>query len=47
MDTTNTHIHERSLSWFGTSTSIKSGGVRNTCKYMCIQFDSTKEFMFF
>ena len=28
MDTTNTQIHERSLSWFGTSTSIKSGGVK-------------------
>ena len=24
----NTHIHNRSLSWFGTGTSITSGGVK-------------------
>ena len=27
IDTTNTHIHDRSFSWLGTSTSIKSGGI--------------------
>ena len=25
IDTPNTHIHDRSLSWFGTGTSIESG----------------------
>ena len=27
IDTFSTHIHDRSLSWLGTNTSIKSGGV--------------------
>ena len=27
IDTPNTHIHDRSLPWLGTGTSIKSGGV--------------------
>ena len=27
-DTSNTHIHDRSLSWLGTFSSIKSGGVK-------------------
>ena len=27
-DTPNTHINDRSLSWLGTDTSIKSGGVK-------------------
>ena len=26
MDTPNTQVHDRSLSWFNTGTSIKSGG---------------------
>lgn len=26
-DTSNTHLHDRPLSWIGTGTSIKSGGV--------------------
>jgi hypothetical protein len=28
IDTTNTHIHDWSLSWLSTGTSIKSGGVK-------------------
>ena len=28
VDTPNTHIHDSSLSWFGTGTSIKSGGAK-------------------
>ncbi len=28
MDSPNTHIHDRSLSWLGTYTSITSGGVQ-------------------
>jgi len=28
IDTPNTKIHDRSLSWLGTGTSIKSGGVK-------------------
>jgi hypothetical protein len=28
MDSPNTHIHDRSLSWLGTCTSITSGGVQ-------------------
>jgi len=28
IDTPNTHIHDCSLSWPGTGTSIKSGGVK-------------------
>jgi hypothetical protein len=28
IDTTNTQIHNRSLSWLGTGTAIKSGGVK-------------------
>ena len=28
IDTPNTQIHDSSLSWVGTGTSIKSGGVR-------------------
>ena len=28
LDTTNTHIHDWSLSWLGTGTSVKSGGVK-------------------
>ena len=28
LDTSNTQIHDRSLSWLGTGTSIKSGGVK-------------------
>ena len=28
IDTRNTQIHELSLSWFGTGTSIKSGSVK-------------------
>jgi hypothetical protein len=28
MDTLNTQIHDRPLSWFGTGTSIKSGEVK-------------------
>ena len=27
-NTPKTHIHDRSLSWLGTGTSIKSGGVK-------------------
>jgi hypothetical protein len=27
-DTPNTQIHDRSLSWFDTNTSLKSGGVK-------------------
>jgi hypothetical protein len=27
VDTPNTYIHVRSLPWFGTDTSIKSGGI--------------------
>ena len=27
-DISNTHIHDRSLSWLGTFSSIKSGGVK-------------------
>ena len=27
VDTPNTHIHDQSLSWLGTGTSIKRGGV--------------------
>ena len=33
-DTTNTHIHERSLSWLGTGTSIKRSGVNLV---LCVQ----------
>jgi hypothetical protein len=28
IDTCNTHIHDRSLSWLDTDTSIKSGGLK-------------------
>jgi hypothetical protein len=28
IDTPSTQIHDRSLSWLGTGTSIKSGGVK-------------------
>jgi len=28
IDTPNIHIHDRSLSWIGTGTSIKSGGAK-------------------
>ena len=28
MDTTKRHIHDRSVSWFGTSTSIKSDRIK-------------------
>ena len=28
IDTSNTQIHDRSLSWLGTGTSVKSGGVK-------------------
>jgi len=27
-DNSNTHIHDRSLSWYATDTSIKRGGVK-------------------
>jgi hypothetical protein len=29
IDTPNTHIHDRSLSWVGTGTSIKCGGIEH------------------
>jgi len=41
MDTPNTYIHVRSLPWFGTDTSIKSGGIeleyaKNILFTMCV-----------
>jgi hypothetical protein len=41
-DTTNTQIRDRSISWFGTGTSIKSGGIKLV---LWVQFFPLSEMM--
>ena len=42
IDTTNTQIRDLSISWFGTGTSIKSGGIKLV---LWVQFSPVSEMM--
>jgi len=45
IDTPNTPIHDRSLSWLGTGTSTKRGGVNLQCSFMSSAILSTERYM--